>query len=53
VVDLGEAFGQNLSNAVACLPEGAIDPTTTKIAIRNLHACVAELAKVVERIGVR
>lgn len=53
VVELGEAFRQNLSNAVACLPEGAIDPTTTKIAIRNLHACVAELAKVVERIGAR
>lgn len=53
VVELGEAFRQNLSNAVACLPEGAIDPTTIKIAIRNLHACVAEMAKVVERIGAR
>lgn len=53
VLELGEAFRQNLSNAVACLPEGAIDPTTTKIAIRNLHACVAEMAKVVERIGAR
>lgn len=44
VVEPSEAFQPDLCDAVACLTEGAIDPTTIKIAIRNLHACVADLA---------
>lgn len=55
VVELGEAFRRNLANAVDCLPsEGSyLGAGTIKIAICNLHAAVAELAKVVERIGAR
>lgn len=53
LVGLGEAFRRNLANAVDCLPSDGhpIDATTVKIAIRNLHAAVAELARGVERIG--
>lgn len=49
-VELGEGFRRNLANAVDCLPSDGhpIEATTVKIAIRNLHAAVAELAKVVE-----
>ena len=55
VVDLGEAFRQNLSNAVDCLPSDGqpIGSTTIRLSIQNLHTAVAELAKVVERIGAR
>lgn len=55
VVELGEAFRRNLANAVDCLPSDGhpIDAGTIKLAIRNLHAAVAELAKVVERIVAR
>lgn len=51
VVELGEAFRRSLANAVDCLPSDGqpIDATTIKLSIRNLHAAVAELAKVVER----
>ncbi|MBL8735244.1 MAG: hypothetical protein JNL12_02335 [Planctomycetes bacterium] len=55
VLELGAAFWRNLANAVDCLPSDGhpIDAVTIKIAIRNLRAAVAELAKVVERIGPR
>lgn len=53
VVELG--FRRNLANAVDCLPSDGhpIDAGTIKIAIRNLHAAVGELARAVERIGAR
>lgn len=48
VVELGEAFRRNMANAVDCLPDSdRLDGGTIKIAIRNLHAAVGELARVV------